>query len=53
MSLVNNKMGPSLKVEHLQKLLKVTQVMNNVSNLTECQSMYRTDSAQIRSAFSP
>ena len=53
MSLVNNKMGPSLKVEHLQKLLKVTQVMNNVFNLTECESMYRTDSAQIRSAFSP
>ena len=24
MSLVNNKMGPCLKVEHLQKLLKVT-----------------------------
>ena len=53
MSLVNNKMGPSLKVEHLQKLLKVIQVMNNVFNLTECESMYRTDSAQIRSAFSP
>ena len=26
MSLVNNKMGPCLKVEHLQKLLKVTFV---------------------------